>query len=79
MRLKLLDQSKGDRSFSLESVDKVNHISCAMLFHAFTDAGATHEWLQTWAERLGNSKLAELRSDWSLTHDAEVGLEPEIS
>jgi hypothetical protein len=31
-----------------------------MLYHAFTDASATHEWLNTWAERLGNSKLAEL-------------------
>ena len=32
----------------------------AMLYHAFTDPGATREWLGTWAARLGNSKLAEL-------------------
>ena len=32
----------------------------AMLHHSFTDAGATRNWLVTWADRLGNSKLAEL-------------------
>ena len=32
----------------------------AMLYHAFTDAGATQDWLKTWAGRLGNGKLAEL-------------------
>ncbi len=32
----------------------------AMLYHAFTDAGATQDWLRTWADSLGNPKLAKL-------------------
>ena len=32
----------------------------AMLYHAFTNAGATHEWLKVWSGRLGNSKLEQL-------------------
>ena len=32
----------------------------AMLYHGFTDAGTTRNWLVTWANRLGNTKLAEL-------------------
>ena len=32
----------------------------AMLYHAFTDASATNSWLTSWAERFGNSKIAQL-------------------
>ena len=32
----------------------------AMLHHSFTDAEATTNWLTTWANRLGNARLAEL-------------------
>ena len=32
----------------------------AMLYHSFTDAEATRNWLSTWASRLGNTRLAEL-------------------
>ena len=32
-----------------------------MLYHAFTDASATRDWLKIWADRLGRPKLAELR------------------
>ena len=32
----------------------------AMLYHSFTDAEATTNWLTTWANRLGNARLAEL-------------------
>ena len=31
-----------------------------MLYHAFTDASATNSWLTSWAERFGNSKIAQL-------------------
>ena len=33
----------------------------AMLYHGFTDTEATRNWLVTWADRLGNSKLADLQ------------------
>jgi len=32
----------------------------AMLYHTFRDPEAAQEWLETWADRLGNSKLIEL-------------------
>ena len=32
----------------------------AMLYHGFTDAEATRNWLVSWADRLGNPKLADL-------------------
>jgi len=32
----------------------------AMLYHGFTDPKATGHWLETWANRMGNSKLTDL-------------------
>ena len=32
----------------------------AMLYHALKDTEATKQWLQTWADRLGNPKIAKL-------------------
>ena len=33
----------------------------AMLYHAFTSPAVTQDWLKTWSERLGNSKIVELQ------------------